>query len=40
VISAERAFVQNLHRSHDELGLDVHPRHRLSAAFGELAPAI
>jgi IS6 family transposase len=39
VICAERAFVQNLRRGHDELGFDVDPWHRLSAAFGELALA-
>ena len=40
VISAGHAFVQNLRRGHDELGVDVDPRHRLPAAFAELARAI
>jgi transposase, IS6 family len=40
VISAGHAFVQNLRRSHDELGVDAEPRHRLSAAFTQLALAI
>jgi IS6 family transposase len=40
VISAGHAFVQNLHRGHYDLGLDVDPRHRLLTAFGELALTI
>ena len=40
VISAGHAFVQNLRRSHYELGLDIDPRYRLPAAFAELALAI
>ena len=40
VISAGHAFVQNLHRGHYELGLDVGPKHRLSAALTELILAI
>jgi transposase-like protein len=40
VISAGHAFVQNLRRGHDELGVDVDPRRRLLAAFAELALAI
>jgi transposase, IS6 family len=40
VISAARAFIQNLHRGHYELGLDVDPRHRIPHAFTELAAAI
>jgi transposase, IS6 family len=40
VISTGHAFVQNLRRGHYELGLDVNPRHRLPAAFAELALAI
>lgn len=40
VISAGYAFVQNLCRGHYELSLDVDPRHRIHAAFTELAPAI
>jgi IS6 family transposase len=37
VICAGHAFAQNLRRGHYELGLDVDPRHRLPAAFTELA---
>jgi transposase-like protein len=37
VISAGHAFVQNLRRGHYELGVEVDPRHRLAAAFTELA---
>jgi transposase, IS6 family len=40
VISTGHAFVQNLRRGHYELGVDVHPRDRLPAAFTELADAI
>jgi hypothetical protein len=40
VISTGHAFVQNLRRGHYELGIDVDPRHRLTAAFTELANAI
>jgi transposase, IS6 family len=40
VISAGHAFVQNLRRGRYELGLDVDPGHRLSAAFAELTFAI
>jgi transposase, IS6 family len=40
LISAGHAFIQNLHRSHYELGVDLDPRHRLPAAFTELALAI
>jgi IS6 family transposase len=40
VICAGHAFVQNLRRSHYELGLDVDLRHRLPAAFTELALTI
>lgn len=40
VISTGHAFVQNLRRGHYELGLEVDPRHRLPAAFTELALAI
>ena len=40
VISAGHAFVQNLHRGHYELGLDVDPRHRLPAVFAELTAPI
>ncbi|MBV8995520.1 MAG: DDE-type integrase/transposase/recombinase [Pseudonocardiales bacterium] len=40
VISTEHAFIQNLRRGHYELGVDVDPRHRISAAFAELAHAI
>jgi len=37
VICTGHAFVQNLRRGHYELGMDVDPRHRLPAAFTELA---
>jgi transposase, IS6 family len=40
VISAGHAFVQNLRRGHYEFGMDVDPRHRLPAAFAELALTI
>lgn len=40
VISAGHAFVQNLRRSHYELGVDVDPRHRIPVAFAELTRAI
>jgi IS6 family transposase len=40
VVSAGHAFVQNLRRGHYELGLDLDSRHRLPAAFAELARAI
>ena len=39
-ISIGHAFVQNLRRGHYELGIDANPRHRLAAAFTELALAI
>jgi hypothetical protein len=34
------AFIQNVRRGHYELGLDTDLRHRLPAAFAELALAI
>jgi transposase-like protein len=40
VISTGHAFVQNLRRGHYDLGIDADPRHRLAAAFTELALAI
>ncbi len=40
VISAGHAFIQNLRRGHYELGVDIAPRHRLTAIFVELARAI
>ncbi len=40
VISTGHAVVQNLRRSHYELGVDVDARHRVVAAFTELALAI
>jgi len=40
VISTGHAFVQNLRRGHYELAVDVEPRHRIAAAFTELALAI
>jgi len=39
VISTGHAFVQNLRRGHYELAVDVEPRHRIAAAFTELALA-
>jgi hypothetical protein len=39
VISAGHAFVQNLRRGHYELGVDIDPRHRLTAIFTELTHA-
>ena len=39
-ISTGHAFVQNLRCGHYELGLDADLRHRLPAAFAELAFAI
>jgi transposase, IS6 family len=40
ILSAGHAFIQNVRRGHYELGLDTGPRHRLHAAFAELALAI
>jgi IS6 family transposase len=40
VTSAGQAFIQNLRRGHYEIGMDTDPRHRLPAAFAELAPTI
>ena len=40
VITTGHAFVQNLRRGHYELGVDIDPRHRLTAVFVELARAI
>jgi IS6 family transposase len=40
VISGGHAFVQNLHRGHYEFGIDADPKHRLLAAFAELALVI
>ena len=40
VIATGHAFVQNLRRGHYELGVDIDPRHRLTAVFVELARAI
>ncbi len=40
VISAGHSFIQNIHRGHYELGVDVDLSHRLSAAFTELTLAI
>jgi transposase-like protein len=40
VISTGHAFVQNLHRGHYELSVELDPQHRLPAAFAELARAI
>jgi transposase, IS6 family len=40
IISAGHAFVQNLRRGHYELATDIPARHRIHAAFDELAIAI
>lgn len=40
IISSGHAFVQNIRRGHDELGVDADPRNRLTAAFTELTPAL
>jgi transposase, IS6 family len=40
LISTGHAFIQNIRRGHYELGVDIDPRHRLPAAFAELALAI
>jgi transposase-like protein len=39
VISTGHAFVQNLRRGHYELAVDLHPNHRIPAAYTELALA-
>jgi hypothetical protein len=40
VVIAGHAFMQNLRRGHYEIGLDVPPTSRPSAAFAQLARAI
>jgi transposase, IS6 family len=40
IISAGHAFVQNIRRGHYELATDIPARHRIHAAFDELAMAI
>jgi IS6 family transposase len=40
VICAGHAFIQNPRRGHYELAIDLHPNHRIPAAFTELALAI
>jgi IS6 family transposase len=40
VISTGHAFVQNLHRGHYELALDLDMNHRIPTVFTELALAI
>jgi len=40
IVSAGHAFMQNLRRGHYELAADVPARHRLHAAFDQLATAI
>jgi transposase, IS6 family len=40
VISAGHAFVQNVRRSHHELGAETDPKLRLATAFTELTLAI
>ncbi len=39
-ISSGHAFVRNIRRGHDELGVDAEPHLRVSAAFAELALAV
>jgi IS6 family transposase len=39
-VIAGHAFVQNLRRGHDELGVEALPALRVDAAFTELAHAI
>jgi hypothetical protein len=39
VVIAGHAFMQNLRRGHDELGVDAAPALRVGAAFTELAHA-
>jgi hypothetical protein len=40
VIRTGHTFVDNLHHGHDEVGLDVNPRHRFPAAVSELVRAV
>ena len=40
VVMAGHAFMQNVRRGHYELGVEVHPRGRVAAAFSELALVI
>src|SRR4051794_17286002 len=40
VVIAGHAFVQNLRRGHDELGVDASPALRVATAFTELASAV
>jgi len=40
IISAGHAFVQNLRRGHYEPTTDIPARHRIHAAFDELAMAV
>jgi IS6 family transposase len=40
IVSAGHAFVQNLRRGHYEIATDIAARHRVPAAFGQLATAI
>jgi hypothetical protein len=40
VVIAGHAFLQNLHRGHQELGVDARHGLRIAAAFSELAKAI
>jgi hypothetical protein len=40
VICTGHAFIQNLRRGHYELAVDLHPNHRILAAFTELALTI
>jgi IS6 family transposase len=40
VIATGHAFIRSLRRAHYELAVDLHPNHRITAAFTELAFAI
>ncbi|SBW22918.1 hypothetical protein FDG2_3307 [Candidatus Protofrankia californiensis] len=39
-VSSGHAFVQNIRRGHDELGVELEPQLRVSAAFAELTLAV
>ena len=39
-VIAGHAFIQNVRRGHDELGVEAHPHLRTAAAFGELTDVI
>lgn len=40
IVIRGHAFMQNLRRGHDELGVETAPVYRLATAFDELQPAI